>query len=291
MTDAASPQDVWTILRLLDWTQNYFEKHEITRARFEAEILLAHVLHINRLQLYLNFEQPLSKEELSAFKGLMKRRVEGCPMAYLCGMKEFWSLSFKVDEHVLIPRPDTERLLEVLKEKHPKLTGKAVDVGTGSGILSVCLAKEYPHLQVFGWDISAPALKLALENAKTHQVSERISFSQIDFLKITSFQQAPFDVFISNPPYICNDVISTLQPEVKDHEPLQALDGGPDGLDFYRVMCKNFSWLVKEDGVVCVEIGYDQGEKVSQLFAQAGLKNVEVIKDYAGHDRVIYGKK
>lgn len=283
----------WTLLSILTWTTEYFQKHEIPSARLDAEILLAHQLNLTRVQLYLQFERPMAEAELQAFKVQIQRRVKHEPVASIVGEKEFWSLKFKVGSGVLIPRPETEMVVEeVMKRMKPEGDRRFLDVGTGSGILAVTLAKEFPQANVEAWDISEEALGYARENAQTHGVAERISFMNQDAQKYdtrSTTRDRRYDLIVSNPPYIATAQIATLAPEVSQFDPKQALDGGEDGLDFYRCLGEIAPSLLKPAGMLVVEIGDDQGKTVPEIFQKAGFKDMVVKKDYSGLDRVVVG--
>lgn len=284
----------WTLLSLLNWTTDYFGKNKIPTSRLDAELLLAHLLRIERLQLYLKFNRPMSEEELAAFKALIQRRIKGEPVSYIRGVKEFWSLPFKVGPGVLVPRPDTEIILEKVQEifKGKENSLKILDIGTGSGNLAIALAKEYPRAKITAIDISDEALNYAKQNAETNGANDQIEFLRQDFFTIYhSPSTIHYDLIISNPPYVRSSMIDTLDPGIRDYEPRLALDGGPDGLDFYRKIGETAPQLLKADGILAVEIGENQGELVRTLFEKVGLKNIEVNKDYSGLDRGVVARK
>lgn len=278
----------WTLLSLLNWTTDYFTKNNIPTPRLDAEVLLAHSLKLERLQLYLQFERSMMEAELATFKALIQRRIKGEPVSYIRGIKEFWSLPFKVGPGVLVPRPETELLVECAKrEKFSSI----LDIGTGSGNLAIALAKEFPQAKITAFDISDEALKYAQENASVHAVHLQIEFIKRDFLTLPAPRFPLHDLIVSNPPYISTSVWETLPPGIRDFEPRIALDGGPDGLAFYRKIGQTASGLLKEKGMVAVEIGEDQASAVKEIFEKNGLKDIEVIKDYANLPRVVTGKK
>jgi release factor glutamine methyltransferase len=236
----------------------------------------------------------MARAELDSFKSKIQRRVKHEPVAMITGEKEFWSMKFKVGPGVLIPRPETELIIENILTPPPCTlhpTPRILDIGTGSGILAIVLAKEIPSATVEAWDISEEALAYARENAKMHDVAERIKFGQINVgagLKPAPTMQ--FNLIVSNPPYIATAQIATLAPEVSRFDPRQALDGGEDGLDFYRCLGEIAPFLLKPQGQLVVEIGEDQGETVPDIFQRAGFKNIEVKKDYSGLDRVVIAR-
>ncbi len=278
---------IWTLLSLLNWTTDYFTKNKISTPRLDAEVLLAHTLKLERLQLYLQFERSMTEEERTDFKALIQRRIKGEPVSYIRGMKEFWSLPFKVGPGVLVPRPETELLVEVAESLHP---ANILDIGTGSGNLAVAMAKKWPQAHITALDISGEALKYAQENAVINAVSSQIEFIQKDFLTLPPPRSPLYDLIVSNPPYISTPVWETLPAGIRDFEPQVALDGGPDGLAFYRKIGQTATPLLKEEGTVIVEMGEDQAEAVKKIFEKNGFKDIEVVNDYAGLPRVIVAK-
>ncbi|MCP5464523.1 MAG: peptide chain release factor N(5)-glutamine methyltransferase [Deltaproteobacteria bacterium] len=284
----------WTIKKMLEWTSDYFSQKSIETPRLEAEILLCHVLGLRRIDLYLQFEKPLSQDELKSFKALIKRRLDNEPVAYLVGKKEFWSRDFFVSSDVLIPRPDSEHLIEVVldhiktlpKEKRESPM-RAFELGLGSGCLSITLLNELPQLSVVGLDYSAEALAVARKNAEYHGVDARLHFEQGDFLK-SDFWDASYDVVVSNPPYVSETEFNDLSATVKDHEPRLALVADDNGLAFYPKIATFAKKNLNENGVVVVEIGESQGMAVKKFFEDAGFSDVLVKKDLAGHDRAVF---
>lgn len=281
----------WTIKEVLRWVVDYFKQKAIDAPRLTAELLLASVLKTDRLHLYLNYDQPLSSSELAAFKGLIKRRLAHEPLAYILGEQPFWSLSFKVTPATLIPRPETELVVEtglnILRNKNISMP-IILDWGTGSGIIAICLAKEMPRAKIFATDISLSALKVAQENICRHQVKVCL----IQSSDLTVFKPGSFDIMLSNPPYIRTAVIPTLAPEVKDYEPKIALDGGEDGLKYIRYLLKYASIYLKKEGWLVMEIGYDQKKAVEEIVSSLSCWLPPVFfKDHAGHNRVIAVKK
>ena len=280
----------WTILNILQWTTNYFQEKGVQSPRLTAEILLAHTLQKDRMYLYVHHDQPLEAAERSHFKILIKQRVQGTPTQYLTGKQEFWSMEFQVTPEVLIPRPETEHLVEAaikLSAQFPQPT--IVDIGTGSGVIAVSLKKELPHAEVYASDISEAALAIAKRNASQLLNGENhIIFRQGDLLQ--PFSGTTFDLIVSNPPYCSAEEYSTLAREVKNHEPRITLYAGEHGLDVYhRLIAEAHSYL-KPDGYVLVEIGYGQKDAVVGIFQRHGFVIKDVIKDYAGIDRVVVAR-
>jgi len=293
---AMSGGDEWTILKLLKWTTSYFKSHNIESPRAGAEILLAHTLKIKRIDLYLRYDQPLSSNELEKFKALIKRRVRREPVAYITGSKEFWALNLTVTKDVLIPRPETECLVEAALSL---LSGTSdlnsdtqpmciLDLGTGSGAIILSLASEQPGRLFFASDCCLKTIKVAKENAKRNELDDRILFFAGDWLKPLNDKKASFNMILSNPPYIQTGVINSLEPEIYEYEPKIALDGDEDGLCSLRhIICFAHIYL-KKRGSLLLEIGYDQKDDVKKIIDKCGkYDNVVFSKDYSGHYRVV----
>ncbi len=277
--------EAWTLLRLLNWAKEYFAEKGIDTPRLDAELLLAHVLGLDRVGLYLNYDRPLNDEELDALRPLVKRRGQREPLQYLLGYTEFWSRRFKVSPAVLIPRPDTEILVEEALNRAGE-SGCLLDVGTGSGVIAVALAGELPGWRVEGLDISSAALEIAGFNARRNAVEERLQLYPGDFNRLPDRR---YDMIVSNPPYIAAAEFDTLMPEVRCHEPRAALVAADDGLEAYRKLAQQTDRLLP-GGWLLVEIGYRQAEAVQGLFAAAGLTDIYLRHDYAGQPRVVGGR-
>jgi release factor glutamine methyltransferase len=287
-TPPQDAQDDWTIGRLLNWTIDFLARKNAETPRLDAEVLLAHVLGCLRVQLYTRFGDVVSTTERGAFRDLVKRRAEGCPVAYLVGRKEFYSLPLAVSPSVLIPRPDTETLVaEFLTRfkdiEHPR----CVDVGTGSGAIALACVSHHPTATFLATDISADALGIARANAQKLGLAKRIAFVQGDLLDPLR-GQAPVSAILSNPPYIPTEVISTLDAGVRDHEPHTALDGGPDGLRVVARLIKDAPSLLEPGGQLILEIGTAQEHPVRALIeAELSLELTPTLRDAANHPRVI----
>jgi len=277
----------WTVLKLLRWTADYFAGRGIDSPRLDAELLLADTLGLDRVGLYVNFERPLQADELAVYREKVRRRASREPLAYILGRTEFWSLPLRVTPAVLIPRPDTELLVE---EALPRLSGAArvLDVGTGSGALAIALAHERPECRVVAIDVSAEALAVAAENACNNRVAERIGFIPADLAALAG---GPFDLIVANPPYIPSAELATLMPEVRDFEPPLALDGGSDGLDAYRALARQAEAMLAPGGWLLVEVGIGQAAAVEKMFVSAGLAEIFISHDLAGIERVVGGRK
>jgi release factor glutamine methyltransferase len=273
----------WTVLKLLKWTTDYFAGRGIESARLEAELLLAATLAMDRVGLYVNFEQPLAVAELADYRAKVRRRAAHEPVQYILGETEFWSLPLRVTPQVLIPRADTEVLVE---EALARLDGatRVLDVGTGSGAIAVALAHEVAGLELDALDCSREALAIARENAARNGVAERLHPLEGDLDKLSG---GPYDMIVSNPPYIPTTDLAQLAPEVRDFEPRLALDGGRDGLEAYRRLAAQAGPMLRPGGWLLVEVGIGQAEEVSALFRAAGLEEIAVRDDYAGIARVV----
>lgn len=286
----------WTILNTLQWTTAYLERHQIENPRAAAEILLAHSLNCNRIDLYLRHDQPLHADELARFRELIKRRAAHEPVAYIVGHKEFWSLDFRVSPAVLIPRPETECLVEAAVEllPAPGSAGRVdvLELGTGSGAIITALAHQRPGNRYWATDRSVEAITLAASNSRHHVGASTIRFAVGQWFECINRERARFDMILSNPPYIAQDDIAGLAPEIHDHEPRIALDGGPDGLrDIHELIFSAHEYL-KPGGVLILEIGYDQGAAVTEAGRlQSAYSRVTIKKDYGGQNRVALFEK
>ncbi len=277
--------EVWTILRVLDWTRDFFQKKGIESARADAEVILAHTLDVQRVMLYARYDQPLGKPELEKIRALVQRRAKGEPVAYLIGEREFWSLAFKVSSAVLIPRPDTEVLVEVALDAVRNVSAPAIcDVGTGSGCIAVALASERKDASVTAVDRSAAALAIAAENVTRHSLNERITLVESDLLASI---QGPFDLLVANLPYVPDGEATKLMREVRDHEPKEALFSGADGLTLIRRLVADAGRVLKPGATVALEGGYDQLPRMAALLSESGFGSPAIRRDYAGHERVV----
>lgn len=260
------------------------KEEEIKEAELEAFYIIEAVMKLSRPMFFIKKRDEVSEQDVSSCLAIAQKRSEHMPLQYILGTQEFMGLSFKVTPDVLIPRQDTEGLVEeVLKQVKPGM--KVLDMCTGSGCIAVSVAKFAPNVQVSAADISPKALEVAKENAATNQV-------QINFIESDMFTEIreKYDMIISNPPYIKSQVVTTLMPEVRDYEPHLALDGKEDGLFFYRKLAKESGNFLTPGGMLCLEIGYDQGVEVAQLLKQQGFIQVRVEQDLCGLDRNVYGK-
>jgi release factor glutamine methyltransferase len=276
----------WTTLAVLDWTTQRFTEAGIAAARLEAQLLLAHVLNCSRMQLYTGFDKPLGEDELAAYRGLIKRRLAGENVSYLLGEQEFWGLPLYVSEHVLVPRPDTETLIEVARELRVDRAApcRVLDLCTGSGAIAIALAKELPAATIVATELSAEAVAIAKKNVERNAVTVDVRAGDL-FAPVAGER---FDLIVSNPPYIASAVIPTLSAEVR-REPRLALDGGADGLAFYDRICGLAREYLLPGGWLVVEHGFDQADTVRERFERAGLTDIAMTHDLAKNPRVTRG--
>lgn len=258
-------------------------------AKLDAEYLLAHLLRCERMALYGRAAE-LSVSQQLQYDALISRRLTHEPVAYITGVQAFWTLDLKVNEHTLIPRPDTETLVETALKRAPESVGSVLDLGTGSGCILLSLLSEWPDAQGVGVDMSEAALAVAAENAQSNGLGHRASFEKSDWFTAVTAPDGGFSVIVSNPPYIPADDISGLMVDVRDHEPLSALDGGPDGLIPYRKIAAAAPGFLASGGVLAVEVGIHQAHDVAVIFQENHLQDIEITKDLSGVDRVVSGK-
>jgi release factor glutamine methyltransferase len=285
--------ETWTIGGLLNWTAQFLATRGPAFPRLDAEVLLAHVLGCPRIDLYgIRHGETASPEVRAAYKQLIRRRLEGCPVAYLVGRKEFFSLAFEVSPEVLIPRPDTELLVvECLNLARPMAQPRVVDIGTGSGNIAVAVAHQHPGVQATAVDLSPTALQVARRNAQRHGVTERIHFLQGDLFGPIPAQEQ-FDFVLSNPPYIAREHLPALPVGVRDYEPRLALDGGPGGYEvFDRLIAQARDFLVP-GGFLIVEIGAPQeGPAREEIAGRGGYELAPTVYDHSGHPRVLRARR
>lgn len=277
-----------TILEVIQRTTPYFVKHGVDSPRLTIELLLAHLLKKRRLDLYLEFERPLDDALLTTLREMVKRRTDGEPLQYITGEAEFCGLGFAVDRRVLIPRPETELLVEVALERLAGRAGlKVADLCTGSGCVAVALAKGLPaDAEVYATDVSANALAVAEENARRHKVEKKTRFLRGDLLDALH-NSLTVDAITSNPPYIASGELAKLPKEVREFEPVQALVAGEDGLNFYRRILRDARRFLLPGGFIGLELGDGQCAAVRQLGGEHGFTVAQVVKDLQGHDRVM----
>lgn len=281
----------WTSLQLIQWTAGYFEKKGIPNPRLDAELLLSRALRCQRIDLYTRHERKIPEKELKKFRELVERRAQREPLQYILGETEFWGLKIKLTPAVLIPRPETEVLVEEILKLKPK---EILEIGTGSGCIGIAIAKNLPGSRIMATDISPEALELARENAHAHGVGDRIEFVLADIAPWKRFEATGtlFDLIVANPPYIPTGEFPNLQPEVRDFEPRRALDGGPDGLAFIRQILHEAPPFLKPSGLLLLEIGDHQGALIkTETGHHAGLSLEGIRKDLNGTERILILKK
>jgi release factor glutamine methyltransferase len=289
MTSPAQPQ-TWTIDAVLRWATDDFRSRGLERPRLDAEVLLASALAATRTQLVIDAKRPLEPAELGRFRELVKRRRVHEPVAYLLGEREFYGRAFRVDKRVLVPRPDTETLVDVALARtgHCSLSMRALDLCTGSGCVAVTLARQRPTSRVHGADLSADALAVARDNAY-RLGAYNVSFSEGDLFAAVPPDCGPFDVITANPPYIASSEIEELARDIKEFEPRLALDGGADGLAIVRRIVLGAPAHLARGGVLAVEVGAGEAPEVARLFEAGGFARVTATRDYARIERVVDG--
>jgi release factor glutamine methyltransferase len=281
----------WSIGELLDWTAKFLSQKESESPRLDAEVLLAHTLGCKRIELYTRYTEPATPEQRQQYRELIGKRIEGCPVAYLVGRKEFFSLALDVTPAVLIPRPDSEHVvMECLRLAKEIAEPGILDVGTGSGNLAVAVAHRHKTAQLTATDISADALAVAKRNAEKHAVAARVECLQGDLFAPVAGRR--FDLIVSNPPYIPRDEIAKLAAGVRDFEPRQALDGGSDGFAVFDRLAGEAGNYLKPGGYLIVEIGAPQEKRARQkIEAQGTWELAATVHDHSGHPRVLVARK
>lgn len=292
-----SEQRDWNIRDLLEWTTDFFTRRSIPSARLDAEVLLAHALGQTRLWLYLNFGKVVPAETLAAYRDLVKRRGTRIPIAYLVGEKEFYGLRIAVNPHVLVPRPETEILVEHVAGKlltnRLEVPLRIADIGTGSGAIAVALvhALAPPPVYVTATDISQEALDVAAQNAETHGFDSLITFRQGDLCGALTWGDT-YHAVVSNPPYLSTAELSGLEPEVSVHEPKRALLGGEDGLTALRAIVEQTPEYLEPNGWLALEVGAGQAPTVAELIRETGVfREPEIVRDYSGVERIVLAQK
>jgi len=300
-TDGAQPRTSprWTVRSVLQWTSDFFHERGIPSSRLNAEVLLAHVLEKDRLGLYLQYEAEVPREALARLRTLVKRRAGREPLQYITGVQEFWSLSFEVNTSTLIPRPETEHLIEIaLRYIVTSWTSKGsehariLDVGTGCGTIAIALAKELPSAWILATDLSGAALAVARRNALRLVPSRTVRFVRADLFEALHAQRGWFHMIVSNPPYVARPELERLEPEVRDHEPRMALDGGPDGLDVLRRIVRGAPGVLCGGGHLVVEIGDGQAAALGAEIEKTGrYSSWEIHPDFSARERVLVARK
>jgi release factor glutamine methyltransferase len=292
MPQPAGAQQEWTVGALLQWTEQFFTQKGVESPRLDAQVLLAHALGCERIHLYTRFEEPAPDDRRAAFRDLVRRRAEGHPVGYLVGVKEFYRLPFEVTPAVLIPRPATEALvLAALERAKPLPAPRVLDVGTGSGCIAVSFARHNPGARVVAVDVNPEALAVARRNAERHGVAERTTFLTSDLFD-GLIGAEPFDLILSNPPYVRTGDLARLDPGVRDHEPRPALDGGPDGFAVIDRLLAAAPARLAPGGWLMVEIGADQADDMLARLRRIGeLADAQILPDRDGLARVAVARR
>lgn len=297
MANTVSEKKQWTILELINWGNTYLAQKGFDEARLTIELLLAHTLHMQRIQLYTNFDKPLKDDELAQFKSGLQRRLQHEPLQYILGETTFMGLRFAVDPRVLIPRLETEVLVEQTIEQCKiqfAEDGKIfiAEIGTGSGCIAISLAKLLQHVHLLATDISAEALELAQSNAEALCVAEKIQFVQHDiFVESGALYADRCDVLVSNPPYVSANEYEHLQEEIIKFEPPSAVTDHEDGFCFYKQIAGVAKKIIKPEGFVIVEHAYNQAETIQKIFLDAGWKKLQTIRDYSNNARCLLARE
>ena len=281
-----------TVLESINLSAQYLNEKGIESPRTNAELLLANILGCKRLELYLSFEKPLSEDEVQIYRQHIKRRANFEPLQYITGKVEFFGLELKVNPSVLIPRPETELMVENILNQFPKDKKLIIlDIGSGSGNIAIALAVNLPAAKIVSTDVSAEALKVAKENSERHNVSGRIKLVKHNIIINDLISFPMFDIVVSNPPYVSKQSFSSLQREIKDFEPGIAVTDNSDGYTFFRTISEKASAKLKENGKLFFEVAQGQSEEVKDIMQKNNFKNIGVIKDYQSIDRVIFGER
>ncbi len=288
--------DTWTIQKLLKWVTQYLTNKGIESPRLSAELLLSHVLGLKRIELYTQFSQSVTAEQLGVLRDLVKRAGQFEPVAYLTGKTEFYSLELNITRDCMIPRPETELLVQrAIEFLRMRFGNQAVcDLCAGSGCIAVAIAKNFADACVFATDISDKALAVAAENVRKHQLAERITLLCGDLFDplIQQLDVNQFDLIVCNPPYVSSAEYDNLDKNVKDYEPRLALHAGDDGLDIYRRLIERIDQFLKPDAALMLEIGYAQGPAVKKLLEETNaFGEIKIEKDYHNNDRIVTATK
>lgn len=290
MTQRA-PAQTWTIGKVLEWATADFRTRGLPNPRLDADVLLAFALGETRVKLVIDRDRPLDADDLARFRELVKRRRGHEPVAYLVGAREFYGRSFRVDSRVLVPRPDTEALVDAALSRtaHVSMSLRALDLCTGSGCVGITIARERPTSRVHATDVSEPALALARDNA-LRLGAYNVSFARADLFEGLDATRPRFDLVVANPPYIARAEIADLAADVRDHEPRAAIDGGIDGFDLIRRIVEGAPAFLLPGGTLAVEVGAGQAPEAARLFSARGFEAVATTRDYAAIERVVAGR-
>jgi len=280
-----------TVLDVIKLSTDYLQKKGVESPRANSEILLAEILKCKRLELYLSFDKPLAESEVQVYREAIRRRGLRIPLQYIVGNVEFFGLKLIVNENVLIPRPETELLVEKIINESVKSTSlKILDIGVGSGNISLSILKNLPNTNVVAIDISQIALEVAKQNAELNSLQDRIELKHFDIMKDDLNILGKFDLIVSNPPYVSENDFESLEPELKVHEPRIALTDNSNGISFYKRIIEVSDQILGRNGKIYFELGMGQSDIVKKLFEEKGFSNINVTKDYSGIDRIICGE-
>lgn len=277
---------VWTLIELVNWTSGYFKKNKIESPRLTTELLLCHLLNCDRIQIYTNYDKPIMPIELGQYKKLIQRVVANEPVQMIIGKTAFRNLEIRVDDSTIVPRPETELMVEEILKVTKDANINILDIGTGSGCIALSLAKQLKSARITGIDIAEKSIALAKLNAEINSI-ENVTFLVADVYKY-SFD-SKFDVIVSNPPYINKDEYLKLPPEILNYEPKHALTDGEDGLSFYRFFASKFVTMIKPNGSFFLEIGWNQANEIVRIF-DSNLYRIELLKDWNNISRIVKGR-
>jgi release factor glutamine methyltransferase len=276
-----------TVREIKERTEAFFNSKGVPDARLDTDALIAHVLGLKRLELYLDLDRPLTEKQLTELRPLVKRRASREPLQYILGTVEFYGMELKVDSRALIPRPETEELVDQVAKRLHEAPEKILDLGTGSGALALAFARKYPEARIDAVDVSSSALSLARENAESLDLESRIQFHQGSWFDPLDQDGNQYDLIVSNPPYLTQKEMETAEPEVIDYEPHGALLAGVDGLDAIREILRKGGDFLKQDGLLVLETGIAQQAELDVLSEAANLKG-RCIQDLSGHSRFYF---
>ena len=280
-----------TVLEVIKLSTEYLQKKGVEAPRANAEILLAEILKCKRLELYLSFDKPLAENEVQIYREAIRKRGLRIPLQYIVGNVEFYGLKLIVNENVLIPRPETELLVEkIINESVKSASLKILDIGVGSGNISLSILKNLPNTNVVAIDISESALQVAKQNAELNSLQDRIELKHFDIMKDDLNSLGKFDLIVSNPPYVSVNDFEFLEPELKVHEPRIALTDNSNGISFYKRIIEVSDQILGKHGKIYFELGLGQSDIVKKLFEEKGFNNILMTKDYSGIDRIICGE-
>jgi release factor glutamine methyltransferase len=280
-----------TVLEVIKLSTEYLQKKGVESPRANAEILLAEILKCKRLELYLSFDKPLAENEVQIYREVIRKRGLRIPLQYIVGNVEFYGLKLIVNEQVLIPRPETELLVEkIINESDKSANLKILDIGSGSGNISLSISKNLQNSKVIGIDLSERALEVAKLNAELNTLQERVEFRLFDIMKDDLNSLGKYDLIVSNPPYVSENDYQNLEPELKNYEPKIALSDNSNGVSFYKRIIEVSDQILNKPGKIYFELGIGQSKQVQNLFEQKGFNKITITKDYSGIDRIICGE-